>query len=294
MNASVREIDMLMKVAEKVNQLGDYLNLETLNKNSLELSYWYSYIAQIKKILGNFDNDVSFIACLMAKAFLCKNHSFAILDVATKSQSAPGLDIDKVTIDGDRVIAEIKTTVPYGETDLGSQQKETFYKDFEKLQNNAAAYKYFFVTELRTFNIVKQRYLGRLEGVTVVLLPHELSELDNNCINELSSAATMRPKIAIKNLKPSNGTGSRSIINKGLADRIRAYINREILQPARETGVQKIRVKSADISSALKLTSRYPAICSAMEGSKIEKDFRVQILIREGTYGAKFIVTYEL
>ena len=160
MNASVREIDMLMKVAEKVNELGEYLNLEKLNKNSHELSYWYSYITQIKKILGNFDNDVSFISCLMAKAFLCKNHSFDILDVAAKSQSAPGLDIDEITIDGDRVIAEIKTTIPYGETDLGSQQKETFYKDFEKLQNNEAAYKYFFVTELRTFKLSNVIYRG--------------------------------------------------------------------------------------------------------------------------------------
>ena len=127
-----------------------------------------------------------------------------------------------------------------------------------------------------------------------MLLPHELSELDNSCADELSSAITMRPKVIMEKYKPSNGTGSRSIINKGLADRIRAYINREIFQPASGAGVKKIIVKSADISSALKLTNRYSAICSAMEGPKIEKDYRVQILKREGTYGAKFIVTYEL
>lgn len=84
----------------------------------------------------------------------------------------------------------------------------------------------------------------------------------------------------MENHKPDDGNRSRSIINKGLADSIRAYINREIFQPTREAGIENIIVNSVDISSALKLSSRYPAICSAMEGTKIEKDYRVQILKR--------------
>ncbi|WP_407311744.1 hypothetical protein [Desulfosporosinus sp. SB140] len=106
----------------------------------------------------------------MAKDFLCKKHSFKRFDVAKKPQSAPGLDIDELTLEGERVIAEIKTTIPYGKTDLGSQQKEMFKKDFEKLHKNEANYKYFFVTEPRTYEIVNERYLPKLKGVNVVLL----------------------------------------------------------------------------------------------------------------------------
>lgn len=142
MDASTRETDMLMKIGVKVNELREYLSSDELDRKSQDLSYWYSYITQIKKILGNLDNDVSFIACLMAKDFLCKMHSFKWFDVARKPQSAPGLDIDELTLEGERVIAEIKTTIPYGKTDFGSQQKEMFKKDFEKLQKNEANYKY--------------------------------------------------------------------------------------------------------------------------------------------------------
>lgn len=178
MNISELEKDMLLNVAEKLKDLQEFFNREELDKDSSALDYWYTYITQIKRILGNLDNDVSFIACLMAKEFLCKRHCFDVFDVATKSQSAPGLDIDEITIDNNRVIAEIKTTIPYGKRDLGSQQKVTFLKDFKKLKNNEATYKYFFVTELRTFEIVKQRYLDLLQGVTIVLLPQALESND--------------------------------------------------------------------------------------------------------------------
>ncbi|WP_333637916.1 hypothetical protein [Tissierella praeacuta] len=175
MNILDQEQKMLDDLAGKVEKLQEYLVNENFSQDNQDMGYWYSYITQIKRIIGNFDNDISFISCLMAKEFLCRKHRFKTFDISAKSQSAPGLDVDEMTLDGHRVIAEIKATIPYKETDLGSQQKLMFFKDFNKLRDNKAHYKYFFVTEIKTFKIVLNRYLDRLEGVTIVLLPQASS-----------------------------------------------------------------------------------------------------------------------
>jgi len=141
-----------------------------------DLGEWYRYLSELKVILGNLNNDVSFVASLLAKEFLLARHRIEGFDVSLKPQSAPGLDIDERTADGERVIAEIKTTIPYGRSDLGAKQKETSRRDFQKLSAEDAAYKYFFVTEERTFRIVRERYLDELEGVTVALLPEALTD----------------------------------------------------------------------------------------------------------------------
>lgn len=176
MNILDQEQKMLDDIAGKIEKLKEYLVNENFSQDNQNMGYWYSYITQIKRIMRNFDNDISFISCLMAKEFLCRRHKFKTFDVSAKPQSAPGLDVDEMTLDGYRVIAEIKATIPYKETDLGSQQKSMFFKDFKKLRDSEAHYKYFFVTEIKTFKIVLNRYLDRLEGVTIVLLPQALSE----------------------------------------------------------------------------------------------------------------------
>lgn len=131
---------------------------------------WYGYLADLKEIIGNASNGISFVATLMAKDYLARKLPLVTFDAAAKPQGAPGLDIDEKTTDGKRVVAEIKTTMPYLGSELGAQQKATFKKDFEKLKIVQAEYKFFFVTEQATFEIVKRRYADQLQGVTVVLL----------------------------------------------------------------------------------------------------------------------------
>lgn len=63
--------------------------------------------------------------------------------MALKPQGSPGLDVDENTSDGKRIIGELKTTFPYKENNLGSNQKSNFIKNFVKLQHNKADYKYF-------------------------------------------------------------------------------------------------------------------------------------------------------
>lgn len=132
---------------------------------------WYSYLAGLKEILGNTSNAIGFVATLLAKQYLINRCGIENFDAADKPQGAPGLDIDIRLPDGQRLIAEIKTTSPYLPSDLGAQQKETFRKDFLKLAKENAYLKFFFLTEQSTFEMMKKsKYKSQLPGVFVVLL----------------------------------------------------------------------------------------------------------------------------
>ncbi len=106
----------------------------------------------------------------MAKDYLAKKFRLHPFDAAAKAQGAPGLDIDVQTLDGQRVIGEIKTTTPYLPNDFGAQQRSAFEKDFEKLTTTAADHRFLFVTDRTTFGIIRRRYADRLPGVVIVLL----------------------------------------------------------------------------------------------------------------------------
>lgn len=66
----------------------------------------------------------------MAQEYLCEQHTFDDLDITSKAQGAPGLDIDEKTLDGKRIIGGIKTNNPYKENDLGANQKNHLRKIF--------------------------------------------------------------------------------------------------------------------------------------------------------------------
>jgi hypothetical protein len=84
---------------------------------------WYAYLARLREIQGNFYNDVSFIANLLAKEYLVSHYGLKAYDAAEKPQGAPGIDIEANLPDGRRLVAEIKSTSPSGQYGLGAQQK---------------------------------------------------------------------------------------------------------------------------------------------------------------------------
>lgn len=93
------------------------------------LDGWFNFLKITKSILGNFNNDVSFLATLLAKIYLVTKHPGVEFDAAFRSQSAPGLDIDIWLPEGRQVIGEVKTVEPYGENDFGAQQRNSFVRD---------------------------------------------------------------------------------------------------------------------------------------------------------------------
>ena len=171
MELTENEIKMLEKVKDKFIKLNNLLNNSEYNVYS-DLYKQYIYLNEFKKILGNSSNDLSYIACLMAKQYLLKKHNFSHLDMSIKKQGTKGLDIDEITLEDERCIAEIKTTFPYQNgNDFGANQRTRFRDDFKKLKENDAKYKYLFVIEEKTFNILKEKYISELEDIITILLP---------------------------------------------------------------------------------------------------------------------------
>jgi hypothetical protein len=153
----------------RLTTLRAYLLSDSLEISS-DLKSWYAYFARIKDIQGNINNDISFLANLLAKEYLSERFDIGNYDAAAKPQGAPGLDIELVA-DGKTIIAEIKTTYPYGITDFGAQQKKSFERDFEKLNNKEADHKFLFVTEQKTFDILcGNKYAEKSQNITVVNL----------------------------------------------------------------------------------------------------------------------------
>ncbi len=113
---------------------------------------------------------MSFAATLLAKQYLAKKHAGFTFDAAEKSQSAPGLDIDLRLTDGKRIVGEVKTVEPYQADDFGSQQRNSFEKDFAKLTKAVADNKYLFLTAPRAFEVVQAKYRQQLVGTTFVCL----------------------------------------------------------------------------------------------------------------------------
>jgi len=164
----------LTQMIARLTGLRQLLEREEMPVHETSPAQWHTFLYAIKSIVGNANNDVSFIASLMAKEYLLRVLPILDFDIGLKPQGAPGLDIDVKTVDGRRVVAEIKTTSPYHPRDLGAQQKVTFKKDFAKLNAAHAERKFFFLTDRTTFDIVCARYIDQLHDVQVVLLPSGL------------------------------------------------------------------------------------------------------------------------
>ncbi|MCR5614089.1 hypothetical protein [Treponema sp.] len=164
------EQDELTKSFSKLNRLIDEIELSKLDSQDFDIYEVYKSFNKVKEIMGNFNNDISFVACLMAKDFLQSQFDIEDFDVSEKPQSAPGLDLEVYTKDLKKIIAEIKTTQPYKENDFGAKQIESLRNDFKKLHNVAADYKFLFVTEYSAYEVLKRKYIKEYEGISLVLL----------------------------------------------------------------------------------------------------------------------------
>lgn len=145
---------------------------------------WLIFLSEFKEELGNYNNHIGFLATLMAEEFLVKEVEVIPFDASAKAQGAMGLDIKEKTQSGARVIGEIKTTHPLKDDDLGAQQQATFRDDARKLQLEEAENKFFFLTDMKTFLLMKKRkYREMFRSVRVIHIPsgeEVISETEGN------------------------------------------------------------------------------------------------------------------
>ena len=85
-------------------------------------------------------------------------------------------------------------------------------------------------------------------------------------------------------------------IGLGLTDKIRKFVCENFIEPARKRGEKEITIRAGDVHSRMRLSSRMPAVCSALK-SKIDRLCNVEILDIKAPpsgQGANFYVTYKI
>lgn len=160
----------IAQIRDKIDALQRMLNERSLPDDNAAPIVWHAYLAEMKKISGHGNNDLTFVAGLMAKEYLYRRFSMRPFDAALKPMGATGLDIDERTVDGQRIVGGVKTTTPDKNGKVQANQRLSFLKDFAKLAATDADHKFFFVTDPTTFRVVVDRNVNDLSGVTVVQL----------------------------------------------------------------------------------------------------------------------------
>jgi hypothetical protein len=97
----------LEQIEDRIKQIMDFFLATDIPKRDDPLS-WYEYLNKLKNIRGNPNNDISFIATLIAKNYLVTKYGIQGFDAAAKAQGAPGFDIDFTFQNGDQLVAEKK------------------------------------------------------------------------------------------------------------------------------------------------------------------------------------------
>lgn len=163
------ELRYCNELASRLERVRNHLNATPIHASQEPVAL-FNMLATFRELQGNLSNDVSFAATLLAKAYLYNKFGLTF-DAAEKPQGAPGIDIDVNTPKGERVVGEIKTTVPYQANDFGAQQAKSFKADFAKLATVIAQHKFLFVTDSRSYKVLlKPKYLSQIPGVTIVNL----------------------------------------------------------------------------------------------------------------------------
>ena len=185
-------------IQARLDQLKGYLNSHSIDAATATATDWYNHLSAIKQIEGNTGLWLSFLASMMARDYLVKTLDVVPYDVSETTQGAPGLDVEAQvrkhferhlqealrsaprlapsfdvearTRSGERVIGEIKITMPCGANGLGVNQKIAIERDLEQLGREEAKHKFLFFTDARTHLQVTKDYGLLHPDVNIVLL----------------------------------------------------------------------------------------------------------------------------
>lgn len=129
---------------------------------------WLQYLAGIKSVLGNINNDLGFVATLLVKQYLMERFGVTDFDAAGKPQGSSGVDIRARTPGGQTIVGEIKTTKPY-QPGFGAAQRTSMLKDLARLAASTATHRIMFVIDPDAFAaLCKPTFSSRAPGVEIV------------------------------------------------------------------------------------------------------------------------------
>lgn len=156
-------------IRQKDQSLRRFLNTNTLPTH-VDAHCWLAYVTGIKSALGNLNNDLGFVATLLVKRYLQDRFGITDFDAAGKPQGASGIDIEAYTVDGLRIVGELKTTKPY-QPGFGAAQRTAIIKDLNRLAASVADHRFMFVVDQDAFAALRKPALAsRAPGVEVVEL----------------------------------------------------------------------------------------------------------------------------
>ena len=80
-----------------------------------------------------------------------------------------------------------------------------------------------------------------------------------------------------------------------LADRIRHYVIKGYVEPARRKGRSVVAVRAGDIHKEMELRDRMPAVCGALDARKFSECANLYLLNRSGPpQGANVVFTFRI
>lgn len=163
------ELNYCRAIRAKDESLRTYLAQHSLDKCASPDAL-LNYLNGMKSALGNLNNDLSFVATLLAKNYLAKRFEVASFDAAGKPQGAAGVDIEAVTPEGKTIVGELKTTKPY-QPNFGAAQRNSILKDLKRLADSSANFRFMFVIDEEAFiALCKPSLASRAPGVEIVNL----------------------------------------------------------------------------------------------------------------------------
>jgi hypothetical protein len=79
------------------------------------------------------------------------------------------------------------------------------------------------------------------------------------------------------------------------ADKIREFVLREHIKPARSQSLKEVRIRAGDVHSKMGLVDRMPAVTSAIGSVIFQRKYHIRLINRDGpTNGANVIFTFLL
>ncbi|MFC4594099.1 AAA family ATPase [Sphingobium tyrosinilyticum] len=94
------------------------------------------------------------------------------------------------------------------------------------------------------------------------------------------SLASYRSALSVYRQFRENGAGPSD--GQSQADRIRAFVLRQIVEPARRAGEHRFAVRAGDVHKQMGLQDAMPAVCSAIGSRKFQALAAVRLVRREG------------
>ena len=80
-----------------------------------------------------------------------------------------------------------------------------------------------------------------------------------------------------------------------LSDQVRQYCQTTYIDPAREKGEKRVKIRSGDVHSALNYKNRYPLVCSAIGSNLFEEMCNVERISVAGPLnGVSTLFTFEI